>query len=136
MVSLGPLLVNLETYSYKKHNSDPAKAIRNGVLSTFDFLHNAHPVYQRTRNQRTSCTLLCVISPKPIYPTLLPMWHPRTPPMPSSTHFFYGLSITFILYLCLLHQSLHILHFSMVSPKSIYPTSAFSIPSSTNTINM
>ena len=50
--------------TYKKLNSDPTQAIRNDVLSTLDFLHSTHPVYQRTKNdltpQGTSCTFTFV----------------------------------------------------------------------------
>ena len=53
--------------TYKKLNPDPFQAIRNGVLSTLDFLDSAHLVDHRTRNHLTAQGLSCISLLYPIF---------------------------------------------------------------------
>ena len=117
--------------TYKNLNFDPAEAIRNGVLSTFDSLHNTQGGDHRIRNHLAHMVLyeyhFCTASTNSIYLTSHPvwMWHTRSsstslfygfpktylpslpllllPPKVPCTSFFYGLSIIYIPYLWLPH---------------------------------
>ena len=102
-----------------KPNYDPTQSIKNDALSTFDFLHSAHLVDHRTKNGLTSkrssfkiylyalANVYTLYSPLCSLHIIIFLWSPQnmyTPPFPPH------------------NQSLHVFKFSMVSPKSIYPT--------------
>ena len=103
------------------------------ILFTLDFYHSTHQVDKRTRNHLTLPKpsfnlLLCGFSGFHIsYLALLPS-------NPSHTPLFYGLPKS--VHPTSPHPNLHILHFFMVCPKSLYYTSASPISPLTSTINM
>ena len=93
--------------TYKKHDSNPRQAIRNGALPILDFFCSAHQAVHRARNGLTSpkSSLFYGLS-KSIHHT----------PSPTKTFTYYTSSMAF--------------------PKSIYATFNFIISPPTNTTNM